>query len=296
VTDPIRVTVTRGGVVEAVHRVHAAAVQGATVVESAGDLDLVTHMRSAAKPLQALPLVRARDDLDDRQIAIACASHLARPEQLDAVRSLLAKAHAGEDELECGPDGNPPGRIKHNCSGKHAGMLATCRANGWRSEGYRLPGHRMQRVCLEEVAAAAGVDADSIATGTDGCGVVTFALPLAAMARAFAGFGEREGAARVVAAMRAHPDLIRGPGAPDTELMRSLEGWIAKGGAEACFCAAGPDGLGVALKVEDGGYRATPAAVAAFLGRLGHQLPDEFAARPVHNSRGDEVGAIALLD
>ena len=278
------------------HRVHAVAVRDGVVVEAAGDAELVTHMRSAAKPLQALPLVRARDDLDDREIAIASASHLARPEQLDAVRSLLAKAHAAEDDLECGPDGQPPARIKHNCSGKHAGMLATCRANGWRSEGYRLPGHRMQRACLEELADAAAVDADSIQTGTDGCGVVTFGLPLRAMAHAFARFAEREGAARVVAAMRAHPELIRGPGAPDTELMRVLDGWIAKGGAEGCFCAAGPEGLGVALKVEDGGYRATDAALAAFLARLGHELPRDFATRPVRNSRGDEVGAIALLD
>ena len=294
--DPIRVAVTRGGVVEAVHRVHAVAVQDDTVVESAGDPSLVTHMRSAAKPLQALPLVRARDDLDQREIAIASASHLARPEQLDAVRSLLAKAHAGEDDLECGPDGQPPARIKHNCSGKHAGMLVTCRANGWRSEGYRLPGHRMQRACLEEVADAAGVDADSIQTGTDGCGVVTFALPLRAMARAFARFGERDGAARVVESMRAYPELIRGPGAPDTELMRAVDGWTAKGGAEGCFCATAADGLGVALKAEDGGYRAMHAALAAFLARLGHALPADFGTRPVRNSRGDEVGAIALLD
>jgi L-asparaginase II len=294
--EPLRVGVTRGGVIEAVHRVHAVAVRDGAVVEAAGDLEVVTHMRSAAKPLQALPLVRAREDLDQREIAIASASHLARPEQLDAVRSLLAKAHAGEDEFECGPAGQPPARIKHNCSGKHAGMLVTCRANGWRSEGYRLPGHRMQRACLEELADAAGVDADSIQTGTDGCGVVTFALPLRAMASAFARFAERDGAARVVAAMRAHPELIRGPGAPDTELMRALDGWIAKGGAEACFCAAGPDGLGVALKSEDGASRALHPALAAFLERLGHVLPPDFGTRPVHNSRGDEVGAIALVD
>ena len=240
--------------------------------------------------------MRARNDLDQREIAIASASHLARPEQLDAVRSLLAKAHAGEDELECGPDGQPPARIKHNCSGKHAGMLLTCRANGWRSDGYRLPGHRMQRACLEEVADAAGVDADSIQTGIDGCGVVTFALPLRAMARAFARFGERDGAVRVVDSMRAYPELIRGPGAPDTELMRAVDGWTAKGGAEGCFCATGPDGLGVALKTEDGGYRAMHAALAAFLARVGPPLPEDFGTRPVRNSRGDEVGAIALLD
>ncbi|MDX6370126.1 MAG: hypothetical protein QOG93_1628, partial [Gaiellaceae bacterium] len=103
---------------EAVHRVHAVAVQDGAVVAEAGQPGLVCFMRSSSKPLQALPLVRSRDDLDDRDLAIASASHLADDDQLQAVRALLAKAPAGEDELECGLEGEPPSRLNHNCSGK----------------------------------------------------------------------------------------------------------------------------------------------------------------------------------
>src|SRR5881227_3975512 len=132
--DPLTVIVRRGEIVEARHRVHAVAVEDGAVVQKAGDPSLVCFMRSSSKPLQALPLARARDDLDDRDLAIASASHLADPAQLAAVRALLAKAPAHEDELECGAEGRPPSRLKHNCSGKHAGMLVLCRAKGWRSE------------------------------------------------------------------------------------------------------------------------------------------------------------------
>ena len=135
--EPIRVSVRRGEVVEAVHRVHGVAVRDGAVVAEAGDAALVAFMRSSSKPLQAIPLARAREDLDERDLAIASASHLADDTQLTAVRALLAKAPAGEHELECGPAGNPPSRLRHNCSGKHAGMLALCRAKGWPSESPR---------------------------------------------------------------------------------------------------------------------------------------------------------------
>jgi L-asparaginase II len=261
-------------------------------VAARGDARLVTFMRSAAKPLQALPLVRARHDLDDREIAIASASHLADPAQLEAVRALLAKAPAGEDDLECGPEGDPPSRLRHNCSGKHAGMLALGRARGWPTTGYRLPAHPVQQAMLLEVSAAADVDPEKIPTAVDGCGVVTFALPLERMATAFAALESRPGGDRVAGAMRAYPELIRGAASPDTRLMRALRGWVAKGGAEALLCAAGPDRLGVALKVEDGSGRAVAAGLASFLSELGLEL-DELAVTPVLNSRGERVGEIA---
>jgi L-asparaginase II len=289
--EPITVAVRRGEIVEARHTVHAVAVRDGAVVSEAGDGGLVTFMRSAAKPIQALPVVRARPDLDDRELAIASASHLADPDQIDAVRSLLAKAPAQEDELECGAAGEPPSALRHNCSGKHAGFLALCRARGWDSRGYRLPDHPVQRAMLAEVAAAADLREDEIPTATDGCGVVNFALPLERMAYGFSRFTELDGGARVAAAIRAHPALIRGPGAPDTVLMESLPGWIAKGGAEGLMCAAGPNGIGVALKVEDGGARAVGPAVAVFLDRLGHPL-DRLESTPVQNSRSEIVGEI----
>jgi L-asparaginase II len=286
---PISVLVRRGGIVESEHHVHAAAVRDGELVAGAGDPELVTFMRSSAKPLQALPLSRAYPDLPDRELAIACASHLADPGQLAAVEALLARAHAREDDLECGVEGQPPQRLNHNCSGKHAGMLAVCRSRGWPTRDYRLPEHPLQLELLAEIEAATGhPDAK---TAVDGCGVLTYALPLNAMAHAFARLAELDGGDRVVAAMRAHPELIRGERAADTMLMRSLPGWIAKGGAEGLMCAAG-EGIGVALKAGDGAARALRPALAAFLGRLGHDLPPDFAVVTVENSRGEGVGEV----
>lgn len=293
--DALSVVVRRGDTVESVHRVHAVAVRGGAVVAEAGDAALVTFMRSSAKPIQALPLARARGDLDERDLAIASASHLADPEQLAAVRALLAKAPADESELECGPPESDvgDGRILHNCSGKHAGMLALCRAQGWPSRGYRLPSHPVQRAMLSEVAAAADVPEAELLTAVDGCGVTTFAMPLERMALAFSRFETLEAGNRVASAMRARPALIRGDDSADTRLMRAQEGWTAKSGAEGLFCASAPDGLGVALKVEDGNGRAVEPALASFLRPLGYRL-DGFSRRPLLNSRGEVVGGIAV--
>ena len=284
---PISVLVRRGGAVESVHTVHAAATRDAELVDAAGDPELVTYMRSSAKPIQALPLAREYPDLPTNELAIACASHLADADQLAAAASLLARARASEDDLECGPEGDPPSRLNHNCSGKHAGMLAVCHARGWPKRGYRLPDHPLQQELLAEIERAAG--APPTATAVDGCGVVTFALPLRAMAHAFADLDPR-----IADAMRAHPELIRGERAADTRLMRALPGWVAKGGAEGLMCAAG-NGIGVALKAEDGSARALRPALAAFLGRLGHDLPEDFGVVSVENSRGERVGEIVAV-
>ena len=249
------------------------------VVQAAGDPELVCFLRSSAKPIQALAVARARDDLDERDLAIASASHLAEPAHLEAVRALLAKAPAGEDELECG------GGIAHNCSGKHAGMLALCRARGWPSGGYRLPEHPCQQAMLAVVEEAFG--GPPLATATDGCGVVTFAYPLHRMAHGFARFEGLDGGIRVAAAMRRHPELIRGAGGTDTRLMQLRPRWVAKGGAEGLLCAADGRGMGIALKVADGAPRAVGPALAAFL-----EGPEELAVTPLDNSRGEQVGEI----
>src|SRR5918992_4981224 len=186
--EPISVAARRGETVESVHRVHAVAVRNGEVVEAAGNPQLVTFVRSSAKPIQAMPLARAREDLDTRDLAIASASHLASDEQLEAVRALLAKAEATEDDLECGPFQGS--KLKHNCSGKHAGMLALCRARGWEFRGYRRAEHPLQRLLLAEIAAAARLPAEVIPTAVDGCGVVTFAMTLERMAATFSRFHE----------------------------------------------------------------------------------------------------------
>jgi L-asparaginase II len=279
--------------VESRHRVHAVAVRNGEVVAAAGDPALVTFFRSSAKPLQALALARARTDLDASDLAIASASHQAEPAQIEAVRRLLAKAPATESDLECGfDDGRPRERIYHNCSGKHAGFLALCRANGWEISGYRLPEHPVQQGVVTEVCSAAGVAEDAVQTATDGCGVVTFALPLEAMARAFARLPGIEGAAQVTEAMRTHPELVGGERAADTDLMRALPGWTAKRGGEALLCAVSLEGVGVAAKVEDGNARALRPAFARFLEALGVSVRQDFAGVDVINSRGEKVGEV----
>jgi L-asparaginase II len=271
VTDPIRVLVQRGRIVESVHRVHVATTDG---LSFGGDP--ICYLRSSAKPIQAIPLVASYGDLGDDEIAVAAASHQAEPAQLDAVRRLLARAGATVDDLENGvQEGRPEGKLGHNCSGKHAGMLAACRANGWPLEGYRLPDHPLQRRIHELLG---GTD-----VVPDGCGVPTFAMPLSEAATILTRTPER-----IREAMRARPELVGGEGADDTDLMRSMPGWLAKRGAEGLFCAASADGRGVALKVEDGASRALRPAIAFVLGL------EEFAHVPVCNSRGELVGEIAV--
>jgi len=289
--DPIRVTVRRGPVVEAVHVVHAVAVRDGRIVDQAGDPELVTFYRSSCKPIQALPLARERPDVTETELAIACASHRAEPQQLEAVRTLLARAPATEEDLECGPqEGRGPSRLSHNCSGKHSGFLAVCQSRGWPTQGYRLSTHPMQQALLAEIAGAAELPEDEIATAVDGCGVATFAMTLERMAHSFSRLAGLDGGARVVAAMAANPALIGYErGATDTDLMRLKPGWVAKGGAEGLICAATDDGTGIALKSEDGNMRGLRPALASFLG-----LGEEFGTVPVENSRGERVGEVSV--
>jgi len=270
--DAIRVTVRRGGVVEATHRVHVATTGG----EVWGDPELAFYLRSSSKPLQAVPFVEGYDDLDDDEIAIACASHRAEPAQLAAVRKVLARAGATVDDLENGlQEGRPDGKLGHNCSGKHAGMLAACRAHGWPLHPYRDPSHPLQQRIAELVGGGE--------TATDGCGVPTFPTTLRAAADLLTRAPQR-----IRDAMRARPELVGGStGATDTELMRLRDGWIAKGGAEGLLCAAHADGRGIALKAEDGAYRAIAPALAQVL------EVDELREIPVRNSLGEVVGSIS---
>ncbi|MET0938162.1 MAG: asparaginase [Gaiellaceae bacterium] len=286
--EPLSVSVRRGGTTEARHRVHAVAVRDGEVVAAAGDPALICLLRSSAKPIQALLLARARPDLDDREIAIACASHRAEPAQVEAVRALLAKAPATEVDLECGEqDGRAPGAIHNNCSGKHAGFLAVCHARAWHTVGYRLAEHPLQQELHEEVARAAELGTSEVPTAVDGCGVLTFALSLEQMARSFAGLTSLDGADRILGAMRAHPELVGGEGSLDTDLMRLNPGWAAKGGAEGLLCAHAPDGTGYAVKSEDGNPRPLRPALARFLDM-------DLGSVPVVSSRGEVVGEMVV--
>jgi L-asparaginase II len=299
-TDPIEVQVWRGPTVESRHLV-AASVCDAAGVELAryGDPDVATCWRSAAKPFQALPWVRAgvaeRYGWGDREVAIMCASHVGSDEHVQLVCAMLADLGLTEADLQC-DEGEL--RARHNCSGNHTGFLAGCRLNGWETATYRAADHPAQRAALAATAEAAGCAVDDLALATDGCGIVVCATPVTALARAFARLPAI--APRVAAAMRAHPVLIEGAGEPDTVIMQGFPGLISKAGAEGVGCASLPDGRGVAVKVLDGNDRATGPALAALLARCCglDDVPASVVpvARPaVRNDHHDAVGEIVAV-
>jgi L-asparaginase len=271
VSAPGIVTSYRNGFPESHHRVHAVAVRtDGTVIGACGDPDRVTTLRSAAKPFQAQPLIASGGldalGLDDRVLAVVCASHAGQDIHAEAVTRGL---HA------CGLDasalrnslGPPEERLRHNCSGNHLGFLANSVHHGWETEGYRSPEHPAQRAALAVMAEHAELDAAAIPTVTDGCGVVAFALPLRVIATMYARLAER--LPRQFAAMTAHPELVRGDGDLDTEAMRAIPGCVSKGGAEALSCMGlTAEGIGVAVRIDDGNARASAPAALAVLGQL----------------------------
>ncbi len=318
-----RVEVRRGGVVESVHDIDVAVIRHDARLARAGSPDRVFFARSAVKPFQAMPLVEdgvvERFGLGLEELALACASHSGEPRHVAVVRSTLEKAGLDASALACGPHppfedgaaeslraaGEAPGRIHNNCSGKHAGMLALARAHGWPAEGYHEAEHPVQRRMLDQIERWTGVDRSGIATGVDGCGVVTFAFPLEGLARAFgrlaraANAGE-PGPESVVEAMAAHPFLVAGTGRLGTRLAEVTAGRVlAKVGAEGVYGALVRDReLGIALKARDGAKRAGEVALIGVLDALGVLEPAERAAlaaraRPeVRNTRDEVVGEL----
>ena len=323
-TLSLDVVATRGGLVESRHRVHAAVVGADDRLAAAvGDPDTVTFWRSCAKPFQVMPLVTSggfdRAGWGDDQLALACASHGGEPEHVALAAGMLASLDLEEGDLACGPHeplsargarlvreaGIRPSRLHNNCSGKHAAMLARAVVEGWPHEGYEQPGHRVQRACTAAVAEWCGRPADAIPQAVDGCGVVVYALPLEAMARAFGRLARAAAAgddvpARVVHAMTTRPFVVGGTDRFDTVVMEETDGRVlAKVGAEGVHSLALLDeGVGIALKVEDGSPRAQyPAALRLLqqLGALPAELPQrlaDIAVRPVRNTRGEVVGDV----
>jgi len=303
----------RGSALESRHTVHVAVIdESARLVARAGDPELVTFWRSAAKPFQALPLVEdgaaGRFGLTSEELALACASHSSEPGQVARVRELLGKIGCSERDLLCGPHPPLSDRVAHdyqtrgvrltavysNCSGKHAGMLALARYHGWPTEFYTRLEHPVQQRCLAEVSRWTDVPAAEIKTAVDGCGVVCYGLPLRNMASAYARLGNAD---RVRDAMLRHPELIAGEGRPCTEMMRAHPGRvIAKVGAEGVYCALlTQEKLGVALKVTDGHAIASALAMAAVLEALGlRPRPASLTARPNVNTRGETVGELRV--
>lgn len=322
------VVVTRGESIESRHRVHAAVVDPSdNVVGSAGDIGLPAPWRSCAKPFQVMPLVESGgfEELawGEDQLALACASHGGEPEHVAIAEGMLNDLGLEEGDLACGPHeplssrgsrilrdvSSRPTRLHNNCSGKHAAMLARARLAGWSMTGYEREGHPVQEGALAKVSQWAGVPANRIQRAIDGCGVVVFGLPLENMARAYSRFacaarGGDEVPSRIATSMGSRGYLIGGTDRFDTIVIEETAGRvIAKIGSEGLHSVAVMDqGLGLAVKVEDGAVRAQYPAVLRLLQHLG-ALPDPLPARlqeymrvRVKNTRGEFVGEVRMVD
>ena len=292
---------TRGGIVESVHHGVVVAVDAnGDVVASAGGPDLVVFFRSSAKPFQAIPVIEsgAADafGITPAELALCCASHEGSPEHQRQVVALLTKLGLSAADLQCGcplpGDEAEEARImlgevartplQCDCSGKHSGMLAMIVHEGLTRHDYLDPGHPLQRRILGVMAEVLRVPEETIVLGTDGCSLPTFAAPVRAFATAFAalaapeqvppGAGREHGAAlnRLREAMIAHPENVAGHGQFVTDLMAMSDGRIvAKSGAEGLICLGVPErGLGIAIRVLDGSFRAHPEIVLAALEQL----------------------------
>lgn len=301
---------TRSGFEESLF--HGAAVAlgpDGSIIASVGDPSLPIYPRSALKPMQATAMVELGLSLSDDLMAIVCASHDGCSFHTDVVEHVLAEFDLTTADLRNTPshpldvdardaavrDGRPPTSLAQNCSGKHAGMLATCRINGWSLADYLEPDHELQR------AVTGSIEAHGSAVhhmGIDGCGAPTHVIALVELARAFAQIAAAP--TGVAQAMRARPDLVAGPCRDTTMWMRALPGLVLKDGADGVMAGALPDGRAFALKVAGGVDDARRAATAQALRVLGVDVDGSLAGvlgatQPVVLGHGREVGRVESL-
>lgn len=296
--SPLSVEVTRGDLIESRHAVRAAIVDSAGhIVEAWGDIAAHVYPRSSIKPLQAIPLLAsgAADafGLSEREVALACASHMGEEIHTATVTDWLGRIGCSAGDLECGAhlprhedamadvirSGAPLTAIFNNCSGKHTGFLTTARHLGEPTAGYIGADHPVQQRLAVLLTELGGDDLSATERGIDGCGIPVLGMRLDALARAMARMAAPEtldaaqamAAQRIVAAMTAHPEMVRGTGGFDTVMMAAGKGRFAtKTGAEGVHIAIVPERqIGIALKIEDGNNRASGVALAALLDRLG---------------------------
>lgn len=311
---PVLVHVTRGGFVESAHRATLVATDpgGGTPLRH-GRVDDPVLPRSSLKPIQALAMVRHGLDLPPHLLALVCSSHSAEESHREAVAEILATVDLdlgalqntpalplGELEHACWlAAGTAPAPVAQDCSGKHAGMLVTCRVNGWPTETYLEVDHPLQQAIRATTAEVVGPVTH---TTVDGCGAPLFAVPLRGLAASFgalAAADETTDEGRVATAMRTAPHMVGGTGRDVTAFMEAVPGLIAKDGAESVYAAGLPDGRGVAVKVADGApvARARQGLLAHALLALGADTPGlrELADQPVLG-HGRPVGAVEVLD
>lgn len=275
----------RDGLVEGVH--HGSVVVLApdgSVVFRAGDVDTAFYPRSAAKPMQAVAMTRLGLALPRELLALTAASHSGEARHLSGVERVLSDCGLVEEDLGNPPDlpfdpvdreawlvaGRAPRKLAHNCSGKHASMLRTCRSWGWSVSDYLDPGHPLQK---EVAATVEELTGEGVAhTAVDGCGSPLFSVSLRGLARAVGRIARaRVGTPEslVADAVRAHPEMVAGTRRDVTRLMRVVPGLVAKDGFEGVQVAALPDGTAIGVKIADGADRARLPATVAALGIAG---------------------------
>lgn len=257
------VVVERNGHHESVH--HGALVvldENGSVAFAIGDPSVEVFGRSAWKPFQAAVMVDAGLRVPSDQLAVVAGSHSGRREHQSLVLAVLASAGLDETSLRNAPEApfaagrTEVSRIAANCSGKHAGMLATSVARGWSTDEYLSSNHPVQ---LAIVSRAAELGAGSARfAGADGCGAPAIISSLVELAHAMRSIatGASNGYAAVRDAMLMHPELVAGPGRYATMVMTARPGVLAKDGAEGVITLGSASGRALAMKIADGNTRA----------------------------------------
>ena len=323
--NPVLVNSWRGDVIENRHRGAIAVCDpNGRLIQSWGDVDALVYPRSAVKLLQALPLVEsgAADHfhLDQAELALACSSHGAEPAHTEAVKRWLERIELDEEALECGPSApsheataqamlkqqRTHGRIHNCCSGKHTSMLTTSRYLGEETRGYIDREHPAQQRWFDALGEMADIDLRGLPWNRDGCGIPVIAMPLTAMATAFARVAVPDDLAprradathRLANAIAENPFMIAGSGRQGSEII-ALSGrrTLVKSGAAGVYVAAlQQQGVGVALKIDDGNGQASEVAILSILRHLGGLHADELAQLdgrcrvPISNTRGVITG------
>jgi L-asparaginase len=299
---PITVNLLREGLVESVQYAQAVVcdARGRTL-SVAGDADHATFIRSALKPFQALAVttggILAKYQLGDRDLAIICSSHSAEIIHTRQAFNILWRAELETEHLQCPIPDCKTSPLEHNCSGKHAGMLAVCRAHGWPIENYLERQHPVQRLILSQLADLLKMPADEFITAHDDCGAPTYLLQLDQMATMYAHLasGNTLDLERIVRSMVHHPELIAGEGRFDTDLMTLTQGeLVSKSGAEGIQCIGKVgEGMGLAIKANDGSARNKYATALHLLQQMGWISPAVFETMA---TKFINVGSYTRLD
>jgi L-asparaginase II len=284
----ILATVTRGGIAESLHLGHLIVLNadGSTYL-SKGSPELPIFPRSAVKSLQASAMLKAGLVVSDEELAIICASHSGNQSHIDLVIKMLEKRDIPVSALKNAVDKplgekekiawgeKSPSQLAQNCSGKHAGMLITCKQNGWDMATYLDLNHPLQIAIKNEIEELAGEKVSAVSI--DGCGAPLFALSLIGLARSISNLVKSNEAVhkQIVTACTTYPELVAGEGRLTTRMMKAVPGLFMKEGAEGIEVCALSDGRVIAIKIIDGSWRPVAPMIMGIFKRWGVAMPDE---------------------